>query len=118
MDLRRFRPTDPDVLRDRDLRRWREGFGDVTAIADLHDRQPGTCVGVVRTIRLVPGRSLEITVEDGSGRLVARFAGRSNLRGLELGGALRLAGTVSVEPDGLRRMRNPAWTPVQEPYAE
>jgi hypothetical protein len=117
MDLRALRPPDPLVARDAELRRWRAGFPDVTAIADLVDRRPGVCVGVVSGIRLVPRRSIEVTVEDGSGRLVATWMGRTTLRGLTLGGALRLAGTVSHEPDGTRRMRNPAWTPVQEPYA-
>lgn len=116
MDLRGLRPVDPAVARDVDLRRWRDGFGDVPGIADLRDREPATCVGVVAVIRLVPGRTLEVVVEDGSGRLVATFPRRSTLRGLELGGALRLSGTVSVDPDGVRRMRSPAVTPVREPY--
>lgn len=117
MDLRALRPPDPSVARDAELRRWREGFPDVSAIADLADRQPGVCVGVVSAIRLVPRRSVEVTVEDGSGRLVASWPGRTSLRGVALGGALRLAGTVSQEADGTRRMRNPAFAPVQEPYA-
>jgi hypothetical protein len=116
MDLRALRPIDADVARDVELRRWRAGFPDVAAIADLVDRQPATCVGVVAAIRLVPGRSLEVTVEDGSGRVIATWPGRTALRGLELGGALRLTGTVAIEPDGTRRIRNPAATPVREPY--
>lgn len=117
MDLRALRPVEAAVARDVELRRWRQGFRDVTAIADLAERQAGTCVGVVAAIRLTPRRSLEVTVEDGSGRLVATWLGRTNLPGLQLGGALRLSGTVSAEPDGTRRMRNPAWTPVRGPYA-
>lgn len=117
MDLRAFRPTDPLVTRDIELRRWRTRFPDATAIADLALRQPGTCVGVVHAIRLVPGRSFEVTIEDGSGRLVAVWPGRTSLPGLELGGALRLSGTTSEDADGQRRMLNPAFTPVTEPYA-
>jgi hypothetical protein len=116
VDLRAFKPVDPVAARDTDLRRWRAAFVDATPIADLQPRQPGTCVGVVHAIRLVPRRSLEVTIEDGSGRLIAVWPGRTRLPGLELGGALRLSGTVRRDDDGVRRMLNPAWTPVAEPY--
>ncbi len=116
MDLRSLRLVDPAVARDVDLRRWREGFPHATAIADLVDRQPGTCVGVVTAIRLLPSKGVEVAVEDGSGRLVAGFTGRTRLRGVELGAGLQLTGTVSVDPDGPRRMLNPALSPVRGPY--
>jgi hypothetical protein len=115
VDLRAFKLADPTAVRDTDLRRWRVAFTDATSIADLQPRQPGTCVGVVHAIRLVPRRSLEVTIEDGSGRLIAAWPGRTRLPGLELGGALRLTGTMREE-DGVRRMLNPEWTPVSEPY--
>lgn len=116
VDLHALRPIDPAVARDVDLRRWREGFGDVPAIADLPDRQAVACVGVVSAIRLLPRKGLEVVVEDGSGRLVASFSGRTSLRGVELGGGVRLSGTVSSDADGLRRLRNPAVSPVRGPY--
>jgi hypothetical protein len=108
---------DPLTARDEDLRVWREQFPDAVAIRHLRPRQKGTCVGVVRKIRLDPGSLLRVTVEDGSGRLTAVFTGRSNLPGLELGGGLRLSGTVAGDTDGEAQMRNPAWAPVAEPYA-
>ena len=107
---------DPIVSRDADLRAWREEFTDTTEIRKLRPRQTQTCVGVVHKIRLVPGRQLEVTVEDGSGRLTALFTGRSNLPGLELGTALRLTGTVAGNGDGALQMRNPGWSSVSEPY--
>ena len=106
---------DPSVSRDADLRVWREQFTDAQPISELQPRQRGTCVGVVEKIRLDPGRQLEVTVEDGSGRLTAIFTGRSNLPGLELGAALRLTGTVAGA-NGTAEMRNPTWAPVTEPY--
>lgn len=106
---------DPSGSRAADLRVWREEFSDAQPIGDLRPRQRGTCVGVVEKIRLDPGRQLEVTVEDGSGRLTAIFTGRSNLPGLELGAALRLTGTVAGA-NGSAEMRNPAWAPVTEPY--
>jgi hypothetical protein len=116
VDLRVFKAVDPTAVRDSDLRQWRSTFPDATPIAELARRHPGTCVGVVHAIRLVPRRSLEVTIEDGSGRLVAVWPGRTRLPGLELGAALRLTGTMSEDEEGVRRMLNPAWTPVSEPY--
>lgn len=111
-------PFDPSDDRDADLRLWREQFPGVTPISEVTPRQQHTCVGVVAKIRLVPGRQLEITIEDGSGRLTAIFTGRSNLPGLELGGGLRLTATVAADGNGngQLQMRNPAWTMVTEPY--
>lgn len=109
-------PFDPAVSRDEDLRAWRDQFADATPIGSLRTRQRETCVGVVEKIRLDPGRQLEVTVEDGSGRLTAVFTGRSNLPGLELGAALRLTGTVMAVNGEEPRMRNPGWAPVTEPY--
>jgi hypothetical protein len=108
--------TDPFVVRDVDLRRWRAGFPEAVAIADLQRRRPATCVGVVERIRLVPHKALEVMIADGSGRLVGSWSGRTRLPGVELGGGLRLTGTVSVGADDLPRMLNPAWELVAEPY--
>lgn len=102
--------------RNEDLSRWREQFTDATPIAELRPRHEGTCVGVVHKIRLVPGRGVEVTIEDGSERLTATWTGRTSLPGVELGGGLMLTGTVALE-DGQRRMRNPEWSLVVEPYA-
>lgn len=109
-------PLDPDALRADDLRRWRAEFDGTTPIVDLEARQRGTCVGVVHKIRVEPRRALEVTVEDGTGRLTAVFQGRAGLPGLELGGGLRLIGTVAVDNDGKRRMLNPGWEHITEPY--
>jgi hypothetical protein len=112
-----LRPSDPLVNRDQDLRRWQRTFADSTQIADLRHRHVGTAVGVVKRMRIDPGKSLEVTVEDGSGDLVAVWSGRARLRGVELGSALRLTGTVGATAEGRRRMLNPDWQLVSEPYA-
>ena len=108
---------DPTVDRNADLRVWRAQFPGTTPIRETEPRQRQTCVGVVAKIRLVPSRQLEITLEDGSGRLTAIFSGRSNLPGLELGGGLRVTGTIASDNDGALHMRNPSWATVAEPYA-
>jgi hypothetical protein len=112
-----LRPRDPLVNRDQDLRRWQRTHPDATPVADLAPRHPGTAVGVVKRIRVEPGKTVEVTLEDGSGDLVALWAGRTRLTGVELGSALRLCGTVGEDGDGRKRMRNPAWQTVTEPYA-
>ncbi|MGI8874277.1 MAG: hypothetical protein ACR2KP_08115 [Egibacteraceae bacterium] len=117
MDLRALRPVEPAVARDADLRRWRSQFPDITPIADVQPRRRATVIGVIEAVRLFPGKALEVTVSDGSGELIAAWTGRTNIPGLELGGGLRLEGTVAFEGDGDRRMRNPSWVPITEPYS-
>ncbi|MPZ87862.1 MAG: hypothetical protein GEU81_07260 [Nitriliruptorales bacterium] len=99
-----------------DLRRWRSEYSDARAIDALTPRYRAVVVGVVHKIRLVPGRGLEATIEDGSGQLTASWTGRSALPGVELGTGLRLSGTVARERDGSLRMRNPEYALVAEPY--
>lgn len=99
-----------------DLRRWRAQFTDAVPIDEAPLRQSTVCVGVVRALRLVPGRQLEVTVEDGHGRMTAVFSGRNRLPGLEMGSGLRLEGTLREE-GSRREMRNPEWSLVAEPYA-
>jgi hypothetical protein len=102
--------------RNEDLKRWQAQFTDTTPIAKLRPRQQGTCVGVVHKIRLVPGRYIDVTIEDGTERLTATWTGRSALSGIELGGALKLTGTVAIA-EGTLRMRNPDWSLIVEPHA-
>lgn len=99
-----------------DLRRWRAEFPLTTPIDAVTPREKGVVVGVVSKIRLVPGRGFEVTIEDGTGRLVASWTGRSRLPGVELGAGLRLHATIAADPDGTLRMRNPEYALVAEPY--
>lgn len=107
----------PDRGRTQDLCHWREQFADCRPIGEAQPRQRCVCVGVVRIVRLVPGKELDVTIEDGSGRLTATFTGRSRLPGLEMGSGLRVVGTVVQDGHGRRTMRNPDWSLVAEPYA-
>jgi hypothetical protein len=110
--------ADEAVVRARaeDLRRWRSEFANTSPIDSLTPRQKSEVVGVVFKIRLDPGRGFEATIEDGTGRLMASWTGRSRLPGVELGAGLRLTGTVATDPDGRLRMRNPEYALVAEPY--
>jgi len=109
-------PGQADVMRAADLRAWHSQFPDAQPIGDVSRRTKATCVGVVHKMRFVPGRHIEVTVEDGSGRLTAVFTGRTNLPGLNLGSGLRVEGTAADDGDGGLLMRNPAWWHVSDPY--
>jgi hypothetical protein len=104
--------------RDEDLRRWSGEFPDTTRIAEVEPRYRAKVVGVVSKIRLVPDKSIEVTIEDGSGRgLTGLWTGRTRLPGIELGAGLVLTGTVAAERDGSLRMRNPEYATIAGPYA-
>ena len=60
--------TQASVTRAEDLRVWQAQYADAAPIGELVPRRKATCVGVVHKIRLVPGRGLEGTIDDGSGR--------------------------------------------------
>jgi hypothetical protein len=113
------RSADVDPLlaaRDEDLRLWRSEYPAATPISELTPRHPATAVGVVTRVRLVPRKSIEVDVEDGTGRLAATWTGRTRLPGVQLGAGLRLTGTVAVDSGGTVRMRNPEYALVAEPY--
>lgn len=74
-------------------------------------------MGVVTRILVKPGASLTLRLSDGTGEVEAVWSGRSRLRGVTLGSALLLSATVAEGADGRRRLRNPAWTPVAEPFS-
>jgi hypothetical protein len=109
-------PLQPDEIRVADLKAWHSEFPDAAPIAEVKPRQRATCVGVVQLIRLVPGRRIEVTIEDGTGRLTSIFTGRTMLAGLDLGSGMRVEGTVAVDSDNGLQMRNPAWSHVSDPY--
>lgn len=108
--------TEPETARREDLRRWRTQFPDTVAIDQVRPRHRSTCAGVVHAIRLVPGKSLEVVIDDGSGRLNAVWPPHSRITGLELGTGLRVTGTVA-QGEPLPVMRNPDWAIVVEPYS-
>jgi hypothetical protein len=109
-------PGSAEQLRAADLQRWRAEFPDATPIDSVRVRHRGMIVGVVIRVRLNPGRGIDVTVEDGSGRITAMWTGRTRLPGVRLGAGLRLVGTVAQEPDGSLRMRNPEYDLVADPY--
>ncbi|CAN5120767.1 hypothetical protein BH20ACT9_BH20ACT9_18170 [soil metagenome] len=102
--------------RNADLRRWREQFGDTTRLADVRAGQRTACVGLVTSMRLVPGRRFEVTIEDGSGALTGMWPTRGDAPVAELGTAVRLRGTATHRDDGVLAMEEPAVEDVDQPY--
>lgn len=106
----------PDArARAEDLRAWRTAHADAVALDRVVPRSRTVVVGVVVRIRLDPGRSIEVTVDDGAGRLTAVWTGRTRLPGVEFGTGLRLSGTTAAGREGVLRMRNPEYALVAGP---
>jgi hypothetical protein len=85
---------------------------DVRRICDTEPRTPARICGEVAAIQVVPragSPSLEVTVDDGSGRAVAVFSGRKRIAGVEPGRGIVLEG-VCGSADGRLQLLNPAYT--------
>ena len=83
----------------------------VTAIADARARVPGRFEGDVRRIRIhslasVP--TLEVQLDDGSGRISALFMGRRGINGIDCGRHLAIEGTPVAGERGLT-LYNPVY---------
>ena len=108
----------PEEIRAENLRNWASSIKDVTPIADIPERQRCKVAGVIQNIRIDPreGRdSVEATIIDGSGELVARWLGRHGLAGIRLGMGLILEGTIGRGPDGELVILNPDYVLVPSP---
>ena len=85
---------------------------DVSRIVDTAPRTPARICGEVATLQVVPragSPSLEVTVDDGSGRAVAVFSGRRRIAGIAPGRGIVLEGVGRTE-NGRLQLLNPAYT--------
>ena len=108
----------PEEVRAENLQRWRESLGRCAAIAQLEPRQKFRTAGVVQNIRIDPreGRgSIEATIIDGTGQMVARWLGRSSLAGIRLGVGLIVEGTVAATREGEPLILNPEYQLIPGP---
>jgi hypothetical protein len=97
-----------------DAERLQERFAglDRTTIAQMPLRQPVRIGGEIIRMRIVPRSgtpSLEIVVSDGTGEVVAVFAGRRSLGGVDHGRGIVLEGVAHTER-GRTVVLNPAYT--------
>ena len=86
------------VLDEERLREFCSTRAGVVSIADVVPREPATVVGEITSVRIVTkGETpwLEVTVSDGTGKLVAMWTGRRRIAGIKPGQRLVLTGRPS-----------------------
>lgn len=107
----------PEDIRNENLRHWADSIAGTCLIVEVQPRQRTKVAGVIRNIRIDPrnGGSIEATVSDGSGSLVAKWLGRSTLSGIRLAEGLILEGAVGVGNDDLPIILNPEYQLVPGP---
>ena len=106
----------PDEIRAGNLRDWAGSIPGAIPISDIQPRQRTKVAGVIQNIRIDPrsGGSIEATITDGKGHLVARWLGRSELAGIRLGAGLVMEGVVG-DHGGELSMLNPEYELVPSP---
>jgi hypothetical protein len=108
----------PEEVRAENLRKWASSVEGATPIKDLAARR-GCCVaGVIQNIRIDPrvgSGSIEATIIDGTGQMVAKWLGRSSLSGITLGMGLIIEGIIGVGSDGELTVLNPDYRLVPGP---
>ena len=97
------------------LREFCSALPDVTPIGEVKAREQVSVVGEITSLRIVPragSPSLEATLSDGTGSLVAVWTGRRRIAGVAPGKRLVVSGRGSTEPGGGRArlmMLNPTY---------
>lgn len=87
----------------------------LTPIAEAPTRTPILVAGEVQSLQVVPragSNSLEVTIDDGSGRAVGVFTGRRRIGGVDCGRRLLFEGVGRLEA-GRLVVVNPAYTIVE-----
>ncbi len=95
-------PSELDITR---LREFCTGQAGMTAIGEVHARQEVAVVGEICALRIVPragSPSLEATITDGSGSLVAVWMGRRQIAGVSPGRRIVVSGRVNPGSQGRR----------------
>jgi RecG-like helicase len=94
----------PEDIRAENLRRWIQTLPNITPLSEARARERCRVAGVIQNIRIDPreGRdSVEATITDGSGVLIAKWLGRSTMSGITLGSGLIMEGVVGGEKGDL-----------------
>lgn len=108
----------PEELRAENLQRWAQSIEGTVQIAQVEPRQRLKVAGVIQNIRVDPREgsgSIEATIIDGTGQMVARWLGRDRMPGIGLGMGLLMEGMCGVGPDGDLVMLNPEYDLVAHP---
>jgi hypothetical protein len=93
-------------------RQWCKDVEGVQEVTDCLERTRRRVAGVVESIKLRPSQfsnTLEVTVFDGTDRIIGVWLGRKSIPGIDLGTHLILEGTVGHFEPGPLRIINPAY---------
>ena len=102
----------PEDIRAENLRKWASTVEGTTPIAELNPRERARVAGVIQNIRIDPrtgSGSIEATIIDGTGQMVAKWLGRSSLSGITLGMGLVVEGIIGAGSDGECTVLNPEY---------
>lgn len=105
-------------MRAENLRKWASSVEGATPIKDLVARKACCAAGVIQNIRIDPrvgSGSIEATIIDGTGQMVAKWLGRSSLSGITLGMGLIVEGIIGLADDGELTVLNPDYRLVPGP---
>lgn len=108
----------PDEVRAENLRAWASTIKDAIPISEVVPRERCLVAGVIRNIRIDPreGRgSIEATIIDGSGSMVAKWLGRPSVSGITLGMGLVMEGIAGKGARGTLVILNPEYRLVPGP---
>ena len=100
------------------MRAWRDSQAGTTPIADLEPRKRFKVAGVIQNIRIDPregGGSIEATIIDGTGDVIAKWLGRPTMSGITLGTGLIMEGIIGRDEDGELVILNPEYELVSSP---
>lgn len=107
----------PEEIRAENLRKWQASIAACRPIGKVQPRDRARVAGVIQNIRIDPreGSSIEATIIDGTGQMVAKWLGRDRMPGIGLGMGLIMEGTLGVGTDGELTMLNPEYDLVTDP---
>lgn len=110
--LQNLRSTTEELGRAQ-LRDYCVGCPGVTPIAEIEPRQEVSAVGEISSLRIVPragGPSLEATITDGTGTIIASWTGRRQIAGVSPGRRLIVHGRANpCGPAGRMVVFNPSY---------
>lgn len=108
----------PEEIRAENLREWASSVTGTKPIANVQRRERAKVAGVIQNIRIDPREgsgSIEATLIDGSGELIAKWLGRQSMSGIQLGMGLIVEGVIGIGTDGSPMVLNPEYTLVPGP---
>jgi hypothetical protein len=108
----------PEETRAEDCNHWARSVSGAQPIGQVEPRERIRVAGLVRNIRIDPREgtgSVEATIFDGTGEIVAKWLGRSSLSGVKLGAGLILEGIAGTGNDDRLVVLNPEYELVPGP---